>query len=86
MLTSTTRTASGNTARACANCRALTIIVTGSNRAIAEATAVNAACAGLPPNRQLSGRSGQIIQHPACAAHSAGIAKPSSRGVVMGAE
>ena len=50
--------------------------------AIAVATAANAACAGLAPSRQLSGRSGQIIQQPSCAAHSAGMWKPSAAGVV----
>jgi len=37
------------------------------------ATATCAACAGLPPRRQLSGRSGQIIQQPPCGSNSAGM-------------
>ncbi|MCY1307028.1 hypothetical protein D9M70_569250 [compost metagenome] len=50
---------------------------------MALATAVKAACAGLPPSRQLSGRSGQTIQVWLCASHSAGMRKPSARGVVV---
>ena len=69
----TTRTASGSRARAFSNCAFDTSIVTGSNCAIAAATAQNAACAGFAPSRQLSGRSGQIINTPSCGANSAGI-------------
>jgi hypothetical protein len=57
-----------------AYCFALTIMVTGSKREMAVATAVKAAWAGLAPRRQLSGRSGQIIQQPAWGNHSAGMA------------
>jgi len=80
---STTRTASGRWERALSNWAALTAIVTGSWAAMAVATAVKAAWAGLPPRRQLSGRSGQISQQPAWGAHSAGMAKPSAAGVVV---
>src|SRR5450830_705593 len=60
-------------ARAFSYWPAETATVTGSKRAMALATATCAACAGLPPRRQLSGRSGQIIQAWVCGAHSAGI-------------
>jgi ApbE superfamily uncharacterized protein (UPF0280 family) len=70
---STTRTCSGSWLRALSYCRAETATVTASVSAIAVATAVNAACAGLPPRRQLSGRSGQTSQQPAWWAHSAGM-------------
>lgn len=56
--------------------------MTGSKRAMASATAQNARWAGLPPPRQLSGRSGQSIQTPACGSNSAGMRKPSALGVV----
>jgi hypothetical protein len=39
-----------------------------------------AACAGLAPARQLSGRSGQSIQQPECRSNSAGMRKPSRAG------
>src|SRR5689334_2972166 len=48
---------------------------------MAAATSVKARCAGSAPSRQLSGRSGQSIQQPACGAHSAGMEKPSAAGV-----
>src|SRR5690606_35968739 len=63
-------------------CAADTPMLTGSKRAMASATARNAACAGLPPRRQLSGRCGQSIQVWVCASHSAGMRKPSARGVL----
>ena len=56
-------------------------MVTGSLAAMASATAANTAWAGLAPARQLSVRSGQSIQHPACRSNSAGIRKPSRWGV-----
>jgi len=56
-------------------------IVTGSNSAIAVAIATNNFCAGLAPRRQLSVRSGHNIQQPACGSKSAGMRKPSFRGV-----
>ena len=74
---------SSRRARAFSYCAADTHTVTGSNWAMALATAVKAACAGLPPLRQLSGRSGQTIQVWLCGAHSAGMWKPSARGVVF---
>ena len=55
--------------------------MTGSEAAIAAATAAKASCAGSAPSRQLSGRSGQAIQQPACGSNSAGIRKPSAAGV-----
>jgi hypothetical protein len=83
LLSSTTRTAAGRCARAFSYCAAEAPTVTGSLAAIAVATAANASCAGLAPRRQLSGRSGQIIQVPACGSNSAGMRKPSRRGVVL---
>ena len=63
LLISTTRMLpSSRRARAFSYCPALAQTVTGSKRAMALATAVKAAWAGLPPLRQLSGRSGQTIQ------------------------
>jgi hypothetical protein len=47
---------------------------------MAAATAANTACAGLAPQRQLSGRSGQSIQQPECRSNSAGMRKPSFAG------
>jgi hypothetical protein len=70
---STTRTAGGSNRRAFANWRAETPTVTGSLPAIAAATAAKASCAGLPPSRQLSGRSGHSIQQPACGSNSPGM-------------
>src|SRR5687767_4956404 len=58
-------------------------MVTGSKRAMAVATSAKATCAGCAPCRQLSGRSGQSIQQPACGANSAGIANPSLSGVEL---
>jgi len=55
--------------------------VTGSAATIASATAANASCAGAAPSRQLSGRSGQAIQQPACASNSPGMLQPSAAGV-----
>ena len=55
--------------------------MTGSPSAIASATAAKARCAGPAPSRQLSGRSGQAIQQPACAPNSAGMWYPSAAGV-----
>ncbi|MNC28948.1 hypothetical protein D3C75_771780 [compost metagenome] len=84
LLISTTRMSPwARRARALAYCPALTHTVTGSKRAMALATATKAACAGLAPSRQLSGRSGQTIQVWLCGAHSAGMRKPSARGVVL---
>jgi hypothetical protein len=40
---------------------------------MAAATAVNAACAGFAPARQLSVRSGHNIQQPLCRSNSAGM-------------
>src|SRR5579862_1594326 len=76
-----TRTAGGSVARAAAYCAVETPMMTGSKRAIADATAANAPCAGCARMRQLSGRSGQSIQQHRCGASSAGIAKPSRAGV-----
>jgi hypothetical protein len=81
LLISTMRTSGGNRARAFWNCAAETPTVTGSPAAIAVATAANAACAGLAPERQLSGRSGHNIQQPECRSNSAGMRKPSFAGV-----
>src|ERR1700738_2954159 len=81
LLISTTRTSRGNRARAFWNCAADTPTVTGSAPATAAAIAANAACAGLAPERQLSGRSGQSIQQPECGSNSAGMRKPSFAGV-----
>src|SRR5688572_6405516 len=50
---------------------------------MAAATSANARCAGCAPSRQLSGRSGQSIQQPACGVNSAGMAKPSAAGVLL---
>ena len=55
--------------------------MTGSQTAIASATAAKASCAGPAPSRQLSGRSGQTIQQPACGSNSPGMRKPSAAGV-----
>ena len=55
--------------------------MTGSNSAIAAATETNASCAGRAASRQLSARSGQSIQQPACCSNSAGIQNPSASGV-----
>ena len=52
---------------------------------MAAATAANARCAGAALSRQLSGRSGQSIQVPACGSHSAGIRNPSFAGIAMAA-
>ena len=50
---------------------ALVLAVVGWN--VFQARATCAACTGLPPRRQLSGRSGQTIQIWVCGAHSAGM-------------
>ena len=52
---------------------------------MAVATAAYARCAGAALSRQLSARSGQSIQVPACGSHSAGIRNPSFAGVGMAA-
>jgi hypothetical protein len=70
---STTRTAGGSRRRALAYCAADTPSETGSLPAMALATATNACWAGLPPRRQLSGRSGHNIQQPACGSNSPGM-------------
>ena len=54
-------------------CAGETQTVTGSNCKMAVATSRKAFCAGLAPSRQLSLRSGQSIQTPACGSNSAGI-------------
>src|SRR6202011_2811608 len=59
-----------------------TAIVTGSDAAIASATEATVSWAGLAPSRQLSGRSGQAIQQPACDSNSPGMRYPSCAGVV----
>ena len=60
---------------------ALAVIVTGSKRAIARATSTYVARA-FSRSSQFSGRHGQAIQQPACAAHSGGHAKAGlSRGL-----
>ena len=79
--TSTTRTEGGSIARQFSNWASETAIVTGSEAAIASATAAKASCAGFAPSRQLSGRSGQAIQQPLCGSNSPGIRKPSAAGV-----
>ena len=56
--------------------------MTGSETAIASATAAKAACAGLAPQRQLSVRSGQIIQHPEWGPKAPGMRNPSAVGVL----
>ena len=56
--------------------------MTGSLALIASATAANASCAGPAWSLQMSPRSGQAIQQPACARNSAGIRKPSAAGVL----
>src|SRR6202795_3558621 len=81
LLISTTRTSRGKRARAFWNCAAETPTLTGSAPAMAVAIAANTACAGLAPQRQLSGRSGQSIQQPECRSNSAGMRKPSFVGV-----
>src|SRR5262245_42625670 len=50
---------------------------------MAAATAAKADCAGLAPSRQLSGRSGQSIQQPACNSNSPGMRKPWRAGVAV---
>ena len=70
---STTRTARGRLSRAFWYCAGETQTVTGSNCKMAVATSRKAFCAGLAPSRQLSLRSGQSIQTPACGSNSAGI-------------
>jgi hypothetical protein len=50
---------------------------------MAVATPTNACCAGRAASRQLSGRSGQSIQQPACGSNSAGIQNPSAAGVLV---
>ena len=52
---------------------------------MAAATAAYARCAGRRLSRQLSGRSGQSIQVPACGSHSAGMRNPSLAGSGMAA-
>src|SRR5690606_26237666 len=84
LLISTTRICGSSSCwQAFRYCPALAQTVTGSKRAMARATAAKAACAGTPCSRQLSGRSGQTIQVWLCGAHSAGMKKPSARGVVL---
>src|SRR5690606_36919471 len=84
LLISTTRMrGSSSAARAAWYCAAVAQTVTGSKRAMALATAANAAWAGAACSRQLSGRCGQTIQVWLCGAHSAGMKKPSARGVVL---
>ncbi len=70
---STTCTEIGSSERQRSYSAAEAAIVTGSEAAIAAATAANAACAGRAPSRQLSGRSGQAIQQPLCGSNSPGI-------------
>ena len=81
VVSSTTRIEGDSTERQWSNCASETAIVTGSLTLIASATAANASCAGLAPQRQLSGRSGQAIQQPACRENSPGMRKPSAAGV-----
>ncbi len=59
-------------------------MVTGSKWEMAAATAAKVFWAGAAFNRQLSARWGQSIQVRVCCAHSAGMKKPSARGVEMG--
>ena len=54
--------------------------MTGSDAAMASATAAKASWAGPAARRQLSVRSGQAIQQPAWGSHSAGMTKPSAAG------
>ena len=79
---STTRTEGDSSERACSNWPSEAAIVTGSEPAMASATAANASCPGRAASRQLSRRSGHAIQQPACGSNSPGIRKPSCAGVV----
>src|SRR3984957_5805058 len=81
LVISTTRTSRGSRARGLWDRAAETPTLTGSAATMAAATAANTACAGLAPQRQLSGRSGQSIQQPECRSNSAGMRKPSFAGV-----
>lgn len=62
---------------------AFAVIVTGSKAARARATSTYVARA-LSTSSQFSGRHGHAIQQPVCGAHSGGMKKPASRGVVTG--
>jgi len=62
-------------------CVADTPTVTGSAPAMAVAIAANAACAGLAPERQLSGRSGHSIQQPSAVRIRQACESPSFAGV-----
>jgi hypothetical protein len=73
LLISSTRTRAGRRARANSYCSAETPTLTGSNPAIAAATAAKADCAGSAPERQLSNRSGHSIHVPAWRSNSPGI-------------
>ncbi len=70
---STTRTAGESSERQRSAWAGEAAIVTGSETAIASATAAKASCAGPALRRQLSGRSGHSIQQPSCGSNSAGI-------------
>jgi len=63
------------------NCASETAIVTGSDAAIASATAANARWAGFAPRAPVVGPLRQAIQQPACGSNSPGIRKPSAAGV-----
>jgi hypothetical protein len=73
LLISITRTVGGNWARANSYWAAEAATLTGSNCPMAAATAAKARWAGRAPSRQLSSRSGQIIQAPAWRSNSPGI-------------
>ena len=78
-----TSTDAGNAARARASWRGEAPTRTGSHVAIAEASWTKAACAGAARSRQMSGRSGQIIQVAACGSNSPGMRQPSAAGVLV---
>lgn len=57
-------------------------MVTGSKALMARATSTKAFWAGFAPSRQVSGRSGQIIQIFSWGSNSPGMRKPSFLGVL----